>query len=75
MNEHEHTPGAVESGRHRVNVGHLVMGLAFASFVVIWALLQGDVIADEDLRWLMPVPWVLGGAAGLAAVALGSRRR
>ncbi|MET1058944.1 MAG: hypothetical protein ABWX84_05075 [Nocardioides sp.] len=69
------TPGEVPSGRHPVNVGHLVMGLAFAGLVVIWALIEGDVIADRDIRWLLPIPWVLAGTAGLLAVTLGNRRR
>ena len=62
-------------GRHPVSIGHLVMGLAFAGLVVIWALIEGDVIADSDIRWLLPIPWVLAGTAGLLAVTLGNRRR
>ena len=67
--------GELPSGRHPVNIGHLVMGLAFAGLVVIWALIEGDVIADSDIRWLLPIPWVLAGTAGLLAVTLGNRRR
>ena len=63
------------SGRHPVNIGHLVMGLAFAGLVVIWALIEADVIADRDVRWLLPIPWVLAGTAGLLAVTLGNRSR
>lgn len=63
------------SGRHPVNVGHLVMGIAFLAMVGVWALVQGDVVGDGDVRWLLPVPWVLAGAGGLVALALtGSRR-
>lgn len=62
------------SGFHPVNVGHLVMGVAFAGMVLVWALVQGDVVADEELRWLMPIPWIAAGAAGLAATVWGSRR-
>lgn len=62
------------SGFHPVNVGHLVMGVAFAGMVLVWALVQGDVVADEELRWLMPMPWIAAGAAGLAATVWGSRR-
>ena len=69
------TPAELPSGRHPVNIGHLVMGLAFAGLVVIWALIEGDVIADSDIRWLLPIPWVLAGTAGLLAVTLGNRRR
>jgi len=63
------------SGRHPVNVGHLVMGIAFLAMVGVWALVQGDVVGDGDVRWLLPVPWVLAGAGGLIALAMtGSRR-
>lgn len=66
---------AVDSGRHPVNIGHLVMGIAFAGLVAIWAVVTGDVVEDEDARWLMPAPWVLAGAVGLVAATLASRRR
>jgi hypothetical protein len=65
----------VRSGRHPVNVGHLVMGIAFLGLVGVWALIQGDVVGDGDVRWLMPVPWVLAGLAGLLAVGLSSGKR
>lgn len=65
----------LEGARHPVNVGHLVMGIAFLGLVAVWALVQADVVTDGDIRWLMPVPWVLGGAAGLLAITLASRRR
>ena len=65
-----------ESGRHPVNVGHLVMGIAFLAMVGVWALIQADVVGDGDVRWLLPVPWVLAGLGGLVAIAMsGSRRR
>jgi hypothetical protein len=63
------------SGRHPVNVGHLVMGIAFLGLVGVWALIQGDVVEDADVRWLLPVPWVLAGLAGLLATAMSSGRR
>jgi hypothetical protein len=63
------------SGRHPVNVGHLVMGIAFLGLVGVWALVEGDVVGGDDVRWLLPVPWVLAGLAGLLAVAVGSGRR
>lgn len=64
-----------ESGRHPVNVGHLVMGVAFAGLVVIWAIVQADWVEGRDVRWLLPGPWVLAGAVGLIASALAARRR
>ncbi|HEU4810939.1 MAG TPA: hypothetical protein VFT00_02240 [Nocardioides sp.] len=63
------------SGRHPVNIGHLVMGLAFVGLVGIWALVQGDVVHGADIRWLLPVPWVLAGIAGLLATTLSGRDR
>ena len=58
------------TGRHPVNIGHLVMELAFLAFVVVWALIATDtVVVDsiEDLRGLLPVPWIVGGTVGLIA--------
>ncbi|MCY7395183.1 MAG: hypothetical protein LH468_03350 [Nocardioides sp.] len=66
---------AARSGRHPVHVAHLVMGLAFLCFTASWALVQGDVVTGRDIRWLLPVPWLVAGAAGLAATAVGSLRR
>lgn len=63
------------SGRHPINVGHLVMGLALVGLVGVWALIQGDVVDGADIRWLLPVPWVLAGIAGLLATTLSSRER
>jgi hypothetical protein len=63
------------SARHPVNVGHLVMGIAFLGLVGVWALIQGDVVGDGDVRWLLPVPWVLAGLAGLLAIGLSGSKR
>lgn len=64
-----------QSGRHPVNVGHLVMGIAFLAMVGVWSLVQTDVVTGSEVRWLLPVPWVLAGLGGLLALALtGSRR-
>jgi hypothetical protein len=62
------------SGWHPVNITHLVMGVAFAGMLLIWALFIGDVVSDENYRWLLPIPWLAAGAAGLAATVLPSRR-
>jgi hypothetical protein len=66
--------GFLASGRHPVSIGHLVMGIAFLGLVAIWALIQGDVVQGAEVRWLMPVPWVLAGVAGLVATTLTARR-
>ena len=63
------------SGRHPVSIGHLVMGLAFVGLVAIWALVRGDLVDGHDVRWLLPLPWVVAGAAGLLATTLTSRQR
>ena len=63
------------SGRHPVSIGHLVMGLAFVGLVGVWALVQGGVVDNHDIRWLLPLPWVLAGLAGLLATTLTNRDR
>ena len=65
----------LDSGRHPVNIGHLVMGIAFVGLVGIWALIQGDVVNNDDIRWLLPIPWVFAGVAGLLATTLTARNR
>jgi hypothetical protein len=61
---------------HPVHVAHLVMGLAFLGLVGVWAAVQYDVVPTQDVRWLLPLPWVFAGVAGLLAVTLsGSGRR
>ncbi len=62
-------------GRHPVNVGQLVMGLAFLGLVTVWAVLAADAVDGDALRWLLPVPWLVAGAAGLLATTLGAARR
>ena len=62
-------------GRHPVNVGNLVMGIAFLGLVVVWAIIQSDLVEGADVRWLLPVPWVLAGIAGLLATTLSGSKR
>jgi len=71
------TGGQIErqSGRHPVNVGHLVMGIAFLGLVGVWALIQSDAVGGSDVRWLLPVPWVLAGLAGLLAIGVSGSKR
>jgi hypothetical protein len=64
---------SLRSARHPVNVGQLVMGVAFLGLVAVWALIQGDVVGGDDVRWLLPVPWVLAGLAGLSAATRSGR--
>jgi hypothetical protein len=63
------------SGRHPVNVGHLVMGVAFLGLTLVWALIASDTVEGADIRWLLPIPWVAAGVAGVLAGVLPSRDR
>lgn len=69
-------PGLWAAGSHRVNIGHLVMGLAFLGLVAVWGLWSGGAVDGDDLHWLLPVPFVLAGAVGLVATTVnGASRR
>lgn len=57
------------AGLHPVNVLHLVLGVAFLGMVVNWALIESGAVETSGLRWLLPIPWVAAGAAGLIATA------
>ena len=46
------------------------MGVVFLGIVSIWALIEGQVATTEDLRWLVPLPWVIAGAAGLFVIMM-----
>lgn len=63
------------TGRHPVDIGHLVMGIAFLGLVGVWALYETGIVETTDLNWFLPVPWLAAGAAGLVALAVASRRR
>ena len=72
----ERQPTIWEAGRHPVNIGQLVMGLAFLGLVAVWALWTSDAVDGGDVRWLLPVPFVLAGAAGLVTSTVsGAARR
>jgi len=67
--------GAWAAARHPVDVGQLVVGVALLVGLGAWALLTADVVSSDDVHWLLPLPWLLGGAAGLVAAVAGARRR
>jgi hypothetical protein len=62
-------------GRHPVDIGHLVMGVAFLGLVGVWALFEGGVVQGADLNWFLPIPWLAAGAAGLVALTVAARRK
>ena len=68
-------PAGRRGGRHPINIGHFVMGVAFVGIVVVWILISSDAVTGDDVRWLLPVPWVLAGVAGLTATAVTGTRR
>lgn len=71
--ETHHEPVS-HTGRHPVHVAHLVMGVAFLGLFVVW-LVVGLAGADiEDVRWLLPLPWLAAGAAGLVGTAVRRRK-
>jgi hypothetical protein len=63
------------AGIHPVNVLHLVFGVAFVGLVVNWALIESGTVGVHALRWLLPIPWVAAGVAGLLATAPRLRSR
>ena len=66
---------APRGGRHPLHIGHLVMGLAFLGIALVWLLNQLDVMPNDDVRFLVPLPFLFAGALGLLALVLVGRRR
>ena len=77
MSYNYETPDAASEagGKHPVNILHLVMGVVFLGVVTIWGLIQQQFASTDDLRWLIPLPWVIAGATGLAVITMSSRRQ
>ncbi len=69
----EETAPEPTSGWHGVNVGHLVMGVAFVGLVVVWGLVRSETVHLRDAGWILGLPWLAAGATGLLATVL--RRR
>ncbi len=63
------------TNRHPVHIGHLVMGLAFLCIVGAWGLVESGQVSGDDIRWLLPIPWLVAGAVGLGAVTLSNLRK
>lgn len=62
------------NGRHPIIVGHLVMGLAFIGIVIIWIVATNNDFNGDDLRWLLPLPWLAAGGAGLLVIMFKTRQ-
>jgi hypothetical protein len=74
--ETHHEPVPSESGWHRINIGHLVMGVAFVGLTVVWVLVVLTEAVDiTEHGWVMGLPWLVAGAVGLVASAVFGGRR
>lgn len=62
-----------DNGRHRLDVGYLVVGLVFLGMAATGWLLQLDLVRLPELRWLLPATLVAAGVVGLAAIAVRNR--
>lgn len=60
---------------HSVKITHLVFGLLFLGVAVVWALVIGDVINEDDLAVLAPAVLIAAGLIGLAASLASGRNR
>ena len=69
------TRGRERSGLHPVNVAHLVMGTAFVGLAIVWLLVAEDVVELDRSGWVLAIPWLVAGAAGLVATVLSGWRR
>lgn len=70
------THAPTETPWHPVHIPHLVMGLAFLGLVAVWAIVVPlNAVELPHARWLLPLPWLVAGAAGLMATVLSGRRR
>lgn len=57
-----------------LRTGQLVVGVIFLLLTGVWGLYVSGAIDTDNLRWLIPLPLLLGGGASLAALAVRSRR-
>jgi len=59
-----------------VKITHLVFGLLFLGVAVVWGLVVGDVINENDLAVIAPAILIAAGVIGLAtSLASGRNRR
>ena len=58
-----------------VKITHLVFGLLFLGVAVVWALVVGDVINEDDLAVIAPAILIAAGVIGLATSLASARNR
>ena len=58
-----------------VKITHLVFGLLFLGVAVVWALVVGDVINEDELAVIAPAILIAAGVIGLAASLASARNR
>jgi hypothetical protein len=58
-----------------VKISHLVFGLLFLGVAVVWALVVGDVINENDLAVIAPAILIAAGVIGLATSLASARNR
>ena len=58
-----------------LRTGQLAMGVVFLLLTGVWGLYVSGAIHTDNLRWLIPLPLLIGGGASLAALAATSRKR
>jgi len=58
-----------------VKITHLVFGLLFLGVAVVWALVVGDVVNENDLAVIAPAILIAAGVIGLASSLASARNR
>ena len=58
-----------------VKITHLVFGLLILGVAVVWALVVGDVINENDLAVIAPAILIAAGVVGLATSLASARNR
>jgi len=60
---------------HSVKITHLVFGLLFIGVAVVWALVVGDVVNEDELAVIAPAVLIVAGVIGLVASLASTRNR
>ncbi|HEY8458298.1 MAG TPA: hypothetical protein VIL34_22080 [Actinopolymorphaceae bacterium] len=61
-------------GRTRGNAAALVLGLLCCALALTWLLVQSPLLNLDDLGWLLPLVFIVAGAAGIAMTMRRPRR-